>query len=285
MPPYCPSHTLEVEKEGSGSGTVVSSPPGIECGATCSAGFEEHTEVTLTATAAAGSTFAGWSGGGCSGTDVCVVKMEDDVTVTAIFEAEPVPSFTLKIKKSGSGSGLVTSSPDGIDCGEECLAEYEEGAKVKLTAKPAKGSTFTGWSGGGCSGTGTCTVTIGADTTVTATFDEEAGPPPPPAGKVTVGPTANVKKGRAAVTIACSGGPCEGTLVLAAKVKKGKKTPTVVIGIAPFNLDEGESETPSVKLSGRAKRELRKHGTLKATATGPDVVTSTVLLTLVKKKH
>jgi Divergent InlB B-repeat domain len=284
MPPYCPSHTLEVEREGSGSGTVTSSPAGIECGSKCSAGFEEHTEVTLTATAAPGSTFAGWSGGGCSGVEACVVKLEDDTTVTATFEAEPVLSFTLKVKRAGSGSGSVTSSPGGIECGGECSAEFEEGAKVKLFAKPATGSTFAGWSGGGCSGTGACTVTIGTDTTVTATFDETE-PPPPTEGKVTVGPTASVKKGKAAVTVTCTGGSCDNTLVLAAKVRKGKKTPTVVIGIAPFSLGEGESETLSVKLSGRAKRELRKHGKLIATATGTGVVISTVLLTQAKKKH
>jgi hypothetical protein len=45
---------------------------------------------------------------------------------------------------------------------------------VTLTASPASGSTFTGWSGGGCSGTGTCVVALGADTTVTAGF----GPAP-----------------------------------------------------------------------------------------------------------
>jgi hypothetical protein len=49
---------------------------------------------------------------------------------------------------------------------------------VTLTTSPAKGSTFTGWSGGGCSGTGTCQLTMSADQAVTATFD--ATPPPPP---------------------------------------------------------------------------------------------------------
>jgi Divergent InlB B-repeat domain len=283
MPPYCPSHTLEVEKEGSGSGIVTSSPAGIECGPHCSAGFEERTEVTLTATAAAGSTFAGWTGGGCSGTDVCVVKMESDITVTATFEAEPLPMFVLKVKKAGSGSGTVVSSPEGIECGSECSTELEEGTKIKLTAVPASGSTFAGWTGGGCAGTGACTVTIAANTTVTATFDE-AGPPLEE-GKVTVGPTAPVRKGRAAVAIACSGGPCSGTLLLVARVRRGKRRPNVIVGIGPFELAAGKSETLSIKLSGRAKRELRKHRSLKATATGPDVVTSQILLQLVKKKH
>jgi hypothetical protein len=42
---------------------------------------------------------------------------------------------------------------------------------VTLTATAASGSTFAGWSGGGCSGTGTCTVTMTADKSVTANFD------------------------------------------------------------------------------------------------------------------
>ncbi|TLY24508.1 MAG: hypothetical protein E6K64_06525 [Nitrospirae bacterium] len=58
----------------------------------------------------------------------------------------------------------------GIDCGATCSASYESGMEVTLTATPASGSIFTGWSGG-CSGTGTCTVTMNSDTVVTATFD------------------------------------------------------------------------------------------------------------------
>jgi len=191
------------------------------------------------------------------------------------------PSHTLTVKKAGTGSGTVTSSPAGIDCGSTCSAGFEEGTKVTLTAAPASGSTFTGWSGGGCSGSGSCVVTVGADTTVTATFTTSG--PPPPEGKITVAPTASVSKGKAAVAVTCSGGPCHGTLLLIAKVKKGKRKPSVVIGIAPFNLAAGKSETLSVKLSGRAKRELRKHEKLKATATGEGVVTSSITLRLAKR--
>jgi hypothetical protein len=109
-------------------------------------------------------------------------------------------------------------------------------------------------------------------------------PPYCQSGTVTVAPTAGVKKGRAAVTIACSSvGPCSGTLLLVARVKKGKRRPNVVIGIAPFELAAGKSETLTVKLSGRAKRELRRHRKLRATATGPDVVASKILLQLIKR--
>jgi hypothetical protein len=65
----------------------------------------------------------------------------------------------------------VTSTPAGINCGTSCSGSYASGTTVTLTAAPATGSTFTGWSGGGgCSGTATCTVTVTAATTVTATF-------------------------------------------------------------------------------------------------------------------
>jgi photosystem II stability/assembly factor-like uncharacterized protein len=77
--------TLTVSKSGSGSGTVTSTPAGISCGTTCSAGFAEGTIVTLTASPAGGSvSFTGWSGA-CSGTGSCVVTMDAAKSVTATF--------------------------------------------------------------------------------------------------------------------------------------------------------------------------------------------------------
>ena len=77
-------------------------------------------------------------------------------------------SGTLTVARRGSGSGSVTSSPAGINCGPTCSAKFAI-VPVTLTATPASGSSFTGWAGA-CSGTGSCTVTMGADRTVTATF-------------------------------------------------------------------------------------------------------------------
>jgi hypothetical protein len=71
---------------------------------------------------------------------------------------------------SVNGSGTVTSSPDGIDCGDSCSAEFSDGTAVVLTPTPAPGATFSGWSGGGCSGTGGCSIALSANTTVTAGF-------------------------------------------------------------------------------------------------------------------
>jgi hypothetical protein len=164
--------TLTVSRSGTGSGSVTSSPAAIDCGATCSHAYDQGTPVTLTATPASGSTFAGWSGGGCSGTGICSVTLGSPQAVTATFIAERA----LNVTKTGTGSGSVTSSPAGIDCGATCSHAYDQGTAVTLSASPDSGSTFAGWSGGGCSGAVACTVTMSADQAVTATFAENAPP-------------------------------------------------------------------------------------------------------------
>ncbi|HWF36553.1 MAG TPA: PQQ-binding-like beta-propeller repeat protein [Solirubrobacteraceae bacterium] len=76
---------------------------------------------------------------------------------------------TLTVTRAGSGSGTVQGP--AIACPGTCSASYPTGTKVTLTATPAAGSGFGGWSGGGCAGIATaCTVTMSATTAVTATF-------------------------------------------------------------------------------------------------------------------
>lgn len=92
-------HSLSVQRKGSGKGTVSSAPAGIDCGATCSHLFAAATSETLTAHHAAGSKFTGWSGGGCSGTGTCIVKLNDETSVTATFRDTARPRVTgLKAK-------------------------------------------------------------------------------------------------------------------------------------------------------------------------------------------
>lgn len=159
--------TLTVNRSGAGSGTVTSSPAGISCGSTCSASFNSGTSVTLTASAASGSVFAGWSGGGCSGTGTCTVTMNAARSVTATFNTQ---AFTLAVTRAGTGTGTVASSPSGINCPTTCSATFTSGTSVTLTATPASSSTFAGWSGA-CTGTGTCSVTMNAPRSATATFN------------------------------------------------------------------------------------------------------------------
>ena len=86
----------------------------------------------------------------------------------SVFELSA--AVTLTVARNGNGGGTVTSNDGGINCGTTCAETVNAGTTVILTATPAANSNFTGWSGGGCSGTGTCSVTITANTTVTAMF-------------------------------------------------------------------------------------------------------------------
>lgn len=77
--------------------------------------------------------------------------------------------YRLKVRLTGSGTGTVTSLPEGINCGSNCSASYAAGTVVTLSAMPAQGSIFRGWAGP-CSGTGACNVTMDADKKATAAF-------------------------------------------------------------------------------------------------------------------
>ncbi|MDQ3781806.1 MAG: InlB B-repeat-containing protein, partial [Actinomycetota bacterium] len=161
---------LTVTKTGTGSGTVTSNPAGVNCGTDCSQTYVSGTEVTLTAVAAAGSTFTGWSGA-CAGTGSCVVTMDAARAVIATFTAA---TSNHMLTVTVSGSGTVRSTPAGIRCGTDCTESYATGTVVTLTANAGQGTSFTGWSGA-CTGTGTCTVTMDAAKTVTATFGGGGG--------------------------------------------------------------------------------------------------------------
>jgi hypothetical protein len=165
--------TLTVTKSGTGTGTVTANSGTINCGVTCS-DIYPGTSVTLTATPSAGSTFAGWSGAGCSGTSTCVVTVNAATSVQAQFNAAGA-TFGLTVTKSGAGTGTVTSTPAGINCGVTCTANYASGTLVTLTPTPAAGSAFANWTGA-CSGSGACVVTMDAAKTVFAAFDVSLRP-------------------------------------------------------------------------------------------------------------
>ncbi|HLH65337.1 MAG TPA: LamG-like jellyroll fold domain-containing protein [Solirubrobacteraceae bacterium] len=165
--------TLTVSSAGTASGTVTGT--GISCPTTCSATYAPGTQVTLAASPGPGATFAGWTGGGCSGAGTCTVTMSSNESVIATFNS--LPQKVLGVSLAGTGSGTVTGSE--ISCPGPCSASYTEGTQVTLTATPGSGSTFAGWSGGGCSGTSvSCTVTLSASLSVTAIFDMPVFTPP-----------------------------------------------------------------------------------------------------------
>lgn len=164
---------LTVGRAGLGSGTVSSGPPGINCGGDCTEGYGTGTQVTLAAVPAAGSRFGGWSGGGCGGTGPCTVTLAADTKVIATFTLQA----GLTVNLTGTGTGTVIGVPAGITCGSDCAETYDPGTVVTLTAAPAPGSIFGGWSLGGCSGTGPCAVMIPTTgTTVFASFVPAGAP-------------------------------------------------------------------------------------------------------------
>jgi subtilisin family serine protease len=158
-------HTLSIKRAGKGEGTITGKPGTLSCKSTCASLQAVGTTVTLTAKAASGSKFMGWSGA-CKGSGTCTVRMSAAVTVGATFEKIP---YTLSYVRSGSGSGQVTITNTAQVCSASCKQTFPSGTIVRLSAVPAAGSSFAGWAGA-CRGTGACAVTLKAAATVSANF-------------------------------------------------------------------------------------------------------------------
>ena len=80
-------YPLTVDLQGSGAGTVTSSPTGVDCGTTCTASFAAGSTVDLSAEADSASAFTGWSGG-CSGlSTLCSVTVSSPTDVVASFDS------------------------------------------------------------------------------------------------------------------------------------------------------------------------------------------------------
>jgi hypothetical protein len=170
--------TLTVTGAGTGNGTVTAT--GISCTITagstsgdCSESYPDGTSVTLTATAASGSTFAGWTNCDAPSGNQCTMTMNANKTVTATFN---VVMRTLTVAGAGTGNGTVTAT--GISCtitagstSGDCSESYPDGTSVTLTATAASGSTFAGWTNCDAPSGNQCTMTMNANKTVTATFN------------------------------------------------------------------------------------------------------------------
>ena len=162
---YNVSDVLSVTLAGPGTGSVTSNPAGINCpGVTCSALFNVGAVVTLT-----GPSGTNWTG--CTpvtGTPTqCTVTISASTNVTATLTQLPQDTLTVAV----TGTGSVSDNAGALHCpAVNCSASYNVGTTVTLTATPGANYVFSGWTGGGCSGTSTCTVTMNNAVNVTAAF-------------------------------------------------------------------------------------------------------------------
>jgi uncharacterized repeat protein (TIGR02543 family) len=174
---------------------------------------------------------------------------------------------TLAVTKAGTGAGTVTSAPAGIDCGATCSFDYPYVTSVVLTATPAAGSTFAGWTGD-CSGAATCNVNLDKATNVTATFT--ALPPtagPARASFLSSSITIDLKTGKGSAKVRCDNLPsdvCVLALDLKAKTKAksskstASKTKLSKIGTAKGTIPGATTGKVKFKLSKKGLRLLKK---------------------------
>jgi FG-GAP repeat/Divergent InlB B-repeat domain len=180
---------------------------------------------------------------------------------------------TLTVATGGTGSGTVAGP--GIACPGTCSVTDTPGTMVTLTATPATGSTFAGWSGGGCTGTGSCLVTLNVATTVTATFNKKSSPPPPPpppkapSCKLTPAGSKASSKGGLKLSVRCTESvsvKVSGKVTATPKRKRGaKKKPKPKTYTFKSVSGSGSTLTLSLKLPGPALTAL-KHGARESAA-------------------
>jgi hypothetical protein len=164
--------TVEVTKEGPGSGTIASNPVGITCGGTCSHTYNHGQQVVLTATRDANSdqTAVAWTGCDSSTATTCTVTVNGAENVGAKFTLN---SYQLSVDTQGNGNGKVVSNVGSIDCPDnDCNDSYNHNQPVVLTATNAGDSdqTEVEWTGCDSETATTCTVTMNGAKNVTATF-------------------------------------------------------------------------------------------------------------------
>jgi hypothetical protein len=171
------SVVVQATLTGSASGRVVSNPVGIDCGTDCTETYTSGRVVALTPLPGTGSVFAGWTGNSdCTDGSV---TMNANKSCTANFALNQA-LLTVTV----NGTGTVDSTSSGMTCDGSCTFALSLGSTITLRATPSTGtsfartaSSFAGWSGAGCQGTGDCTITLSTDQSVAATFvDSDSSP-------------------------------------------------------------------------------------------------------------
>ncbi len=265
------THTLTVTVTGvgkvnAGSGAIA----GCEAaGGVCSGSYGEGSVITLTAVPGVDQKFTGWSGADVGSCDQTGATLTCPVTIpahNAAIAAGFAPNIhTLAINKAGTGTGSVLCN------GGSCASSYLSGTSITLAAVPTAGSNFAGWSGGGCSGTGSCVIALTADSTVTATFTVvppvvencetnpalcpiPSTPPPPPAASCVVPKLVGKTLSQAKSALVAAG--CKLGKTTKPKAAKGHKL--VVKSSSPAAGAKPSDGTVNVKLGPKPQHKARQ---------------------------
>jgi hypothetical protein len=182
----------------------------------------------------------------------------------AVEAATTPATYQLTVNAGGDGSGTIRGS--SIDCYPQdgkpvgpCEITENAGNTVTLTATADQGSVFTGWSGGGCSGTGACTVTLSSNVTVTASF--KLSTVRAKGGTLAVSPSQHTTS----VRMTCRGpGSCSGSVELSGK-RSGQM---VKFASARYTIANGRTSAIALTLNGTGISMISKSGNrLRATLT------------------
>ena len=252
--------------EATAGGEIISSPAGIDCSSgNCSGKFPAGTKVTLQGSPSSAFQIA-WSGD-CSGSSACSLTMDSDKEVTATLNRNPELLVTI----AGTGGGTVTSNPGGINCSSpvtgdtNCVADFAAGVNVALTAKAGINSKFDGWSGGGCSGTGTCSFVSTSDQTITANFTSTAPDFALSSSALTPSMVAAGKSATSSITVSSTNGFSSSVNLACAVTPSTNLAPTCALNPNSLTLTANGSVTatlnasttaPSVAHSPSASRSL-----------------------------
>ncbi len=165
-------------------------------------------------------------------------------------------TFVLTVGKGGTGAGTITSAPAGIGCGSTCSTTFIRGTSVTLTAIPAAGSTFTGWSGA-CTGTGACSMTAAKNVTATFALTTTTAP----ACTLSASPASITAGSSATLTASCTpaatsyiwtGGSCAGASGSTCTVSPSATTTYTVTGVNASGTNQAASATVTVTITASA---------------------------------
>ena len=249
-----------------GTATAIWTADGVVQSATRAPGedFGELTELTLPGSAAKNPQITAGPDGVASA--VWVDETTSDEVIKSTSTQRPI--IRVETSLEGDGSGVVSSDPEGIDCGEVCEAEFGSLTTVTLTAEPDEGSEFTGW-GGACEGETEieCEVVLTDDIDVVANFDSTGptGPTGPTSPTGPTGPTSPTGPTGPTSPTGPTGPAGKAALKIAGfspkkpKVKRGK---TVKIKVTGRNAGDAAATGTKVCLSvpKKAKKQLKLKG-------------------------